>query len=236
MYVLYVYMHYGWLIGWWLLLLVRLLLLIYASVIDWWLNWWLGSDWTSADCNIYYWTDDWLVIKLATTAIYIYIYFYLGLLYVEVNIGLLCLHCIMMAHAAYAGIADSLGPVTLFCTDYGFLVDCVWMATSSTHTTPFAFQPSGSLCLFTFKPDTWVINSGATHYMTGNSKLLLYFHSITPTSSHPVIFDDGSQTYHWYEEYTHKLISFPFNYSAFTSLTKTTYYLLTPWIRLSFVL
>lgn len=94
----------------------------------------------------------------------------------------------------------------------------------------------GSLCLFTFKPDTWVMNSGATHYMTGNSKLLLYFHSITPTSSHPVIFDDGSQTYHWYEEYTHKLISFPFNYSAFTSLTKTTYYLLTPWIRLSFLL
>lgn len=65
-------------------------------------------------------------------------------MYVEVYIGLFCLHYIMMAHTACGDIDDSLGPVTLSGTDYEFLVDFARVATSSAHTATLACQLSGS--------------------------------------------------------------------------------------------
>ncbi|KAL3746675.1 hypothetical protein ACJRO7_015604 [Eucalyptus globulus] len=114
--------------------------------------------------------------------------------------------------AAYAEVEDSLSPpsmappsstqvlktgdpVTLTRAEYDTLFRSQQVIGSSARTTTLAQTSKGSSsCLLSTLLDSWVIDSGATNHMTGNSNLLSSFHSTSPSSSNLVTLANGSQS------------------------------------------
>ncbi|KAL3727607.1 hypothetical protein ACJRO7_032360 [Eucalyptus globulus] len=113
--------------------------------------------------------------------------------------------------AAYAEVEDSLSPpsmappsstqvlktgdpVTLTRAEYDTLVRSQQVTGSLAPTATLAQTSKGSSsCLLSTSLDSWVIDSGATNHMTGNSNLLYSFHSTSPSLSNSVTLANGSQ-------------------------------------------